>query len=537
FDPHAQWRVPFNLKLKQLILPYLPALLRTAEHSLSVSALVDSGSSGNFISQECLNQLHLSRQRYFQEYAVKTIQGKPLGRGRIRHSLPYITLRVGLFHSEKIWFLVLEDSIVSIILGHPWLHQHLPELRWDPCDITHWRDRCYKQCLSNIPRPPPVPNHLSSTQVESHEPEIPPEIPAEYMAFQDMFSKQAATHLPPHRPWDCAIELLPGAQLPKGKDLSSVHRGAPGDGGVHSGSPETRLYPIIHLAGHFELLLRGQEGWRFLSLHRLPSAQFTDHPTTPPSPPVPAALEELREAWVFTKLDLRSAYNLVRIREGDEWKTAFITPTGHCEYRVMPYGLSISPSIFQTFMNEVFREFLHRFVVVYIDYILIYSRNQAEHRQHVQQVLQKLRDPSLFLKLEKCEFHQPSVQLLGYNISAEGVQMDQCKVNAIQKWPQPSCVKELQRFLGFTNFYRRFIKDYSSITAPLTSLLRGKPRHLTWNPAAHGAFQWLKTIFSTAPLLHHPDPERPFTIEVDASTVGVGAVLSQAACESSPLHP
>ncbi|KAI2660042.1 Transposon Tf2-8 polyprotein [Labeo rohita] len=203
----------------------------------------------------------------------------------------------------------------------------------------------------------------------------------------------------------------------------------------------------------------------------------------------------------------------------------------------MPYSLSISPSVFQTFMNEVFREYLHRFVVVYIDDILIYSRNQAEHRQHVQQVLHKLRQHSLFLKLEKCEFHQSTVQFLGYNISAEGVQMDQGKVNAIQKWPLPNSVKELQRFLGFTNFYRRFIMDYSTITAPLTSLLRGKPKQLIWNPAAHEAFERLKTTFSTAPVLHHPDPEHPFTVKVDASSIGKGAVLSQAVGYSSVLHP
>ncbi|KAI2647782.1 Transposon Tf2-8 polyprotein [Labeo rohita] len=200
----------------------------------------------------------------------------------------------------------------------------------------------------------------------------------------------------------------------------------------------------------------------------------------------------------------------------------------------MPYGLSISPSVFQTFMNE---EFLHRFVVVYIDDILIYSRNMAEHCQHIQQVLHKLRQHSLYLRLEKCEFHKPSVQFLGYIISAEGVQMDQGKIHAIQDWPQPSSIKELQRFLGFSNFYRRFIKDYSSITAPLTSVLRGKPKHLSWSPAAHEAIQQLKHIFSTAPLLHHPDPELPFTLEVDASTTGVGAVLSQAVCEPPILHP
>ncbi|KAL0186329.1 hypothetical protein M9458_017999, partial [Cirrhinus mrigala] len=115
--------------------------------------------------------------------------------------------------------------------------------------------------------------------------------------------------------------------------------------------------------------------------------------------------------------------------------------------------------------------------------------------------------------------------------------MDQGKVSAIQEWPQPLTVKELQRFLGFSNFYRRFIQNYSSITAPLTSLLRGKPKNLIWNPAAHEAFQRLKEIFSTPPLLHHPDPELPFTVEVNASTTGVGAVLSQAVGKPPLLHP
>ncbi|KAI2659502.1 Retrotransposon Gag-like protein 3 [Labeo rohita] len=118
---------------------------------------------------------------------------------------------------EDLRFLLLEDSTVSIILKRPWLHLHTSELRWDPCDIIRWNKQCYDQCLSNIPLPQSIPVPLASTQVESPEPEIFPEIPAEYVAFQDVFSKQAATHLPPHRPWDCAIKMLPGAQLPKGQ--------------------------------------------------------------------------------------------------------------------------------------------------------------------------------------------------------------------------------------------------------------------------------------------------------------------------------
>ncbi|KAK3543293.1 hypothetical protein QTP70_014045 [Hemibagrus guttatus] len=207
----------------------------------------------------------------------------------------------------------------------------------------------------------------------------------------------------------------------------------------------------------------------------------------------------------------------------------------HYEYLVMPYGLANAPSVFQDFIHEVLREFLHRCVLVYIDDILIYSRSLAEHRQHVAEVLGRLREFQLFLKAEKCSFHQPSVQFLGYNISSSGIQMDKGKITAVRDWPAPATVKELQRFLGFANFYRRFISNYSSIADPLTNLLRNKPKSLLWSPAAEGAFNTLKRAFTTAPLLIHPD--KPFVVEVDASTTGVGAVLSQQQGNPSRLHP
>ncbi|KAK3506130.1 hypothetical protein QTP70_002327, partial [Hemibagrus guttatus] len=256
-----------------------------------------------------------------------------------------------------------------------------------------------------------------------------------------------------------------------------------------------------------------------------------------PLPLVPSALKHLRGATVFTKLDLRSAYNLIRIREGNEWKTAFVTPTGHYEYLFMPYGLVNAPSVFQDFMHEVLREFLHKSVLVYIDDILIYSRSMADHRQHIVAFLQRLRDYQLFLKAEKCTFHQPSVQFLGYNIDRSGIRMDERKVTAVKDWPIPTSVKELQRFLGFANFCRQFIQGFSSITSLLTSLLRNKPKSLSWTPAATQAFDTLKTAFTTAPLLAHPDPDLPFVVAVDASTTGVGAVLSQQQGNPRKLHP
>lgn len=202
----------------------------------------------------------------------------------------------------------------------------------------------------------------------------------------------------------------------------------------------------------------------------------------------------------------------------------------------MLYGLSNSPSVFQNFMNEIVRDMLHHFVIIYIDDILIYSSNFSNHVKHVQQALVRLRQ-HLYLKLEKCEFHQPTIQFLGYVITPEGIQMDGNQVEAVKSWPQPLTIKDLQRFLGFANFYRRIISGYSEISAPLTSLLHQRPKHICWTPNGVKAFQKLNDTFSTASTLLHPDPTKPYCVEVNASSLVVGAVLSQRGGTSSLLHP
>ncbi|KAK3516402.1 hypothetical protein QTP70_010488 [Hemibagrus guttatus] len=354
---------------------------------------------------------------------------------------------------------------------------------------------------------------------------------------RDVFCPKEASKLPPHRPWDCTIDLIPGEPVPRGKiySLSILEKKA-----MEEYINEALSQGYIRLstspaASNFFFVVKKDGGLRpcidYRALNKI-TVKFRY-----PLPLVPSALKHLRGATVFTKLDLRSAYNLIRIREGNEWKTAFVTPTGHYEYLFMPYGLVNAPSVFQDFMHEVLREFLHKSVLVYIDDILIYSRSMADHRQHIVAFLQRLRDYQLFLKAEKCTFHQPSVQFLGYNIDRSGIRMDERKVTAVKDWPIPTSVKELQRFLGFANFCRQFIQGFSSITSLLTSLLRNKPKSLSWTPAATQAFDTLKTAFTTAPLLAHPDPDLPFVVAVDASTTGVGAVLSQQQGNPRKLHP
>ncbi len=157
-----------------------------------------------------------------------------------------------------------------------------------------------------------------------------------------------------------------------------------------------------------------------------------------PLPLVPASLEQLRQAKFYTKLDLRNAYNLIRIREGNEWKNAFSTTSGHYEYQVMPFSLANSPSVFQSFMNDIFLDMLDRWVIVHIDDILIYSNTREEHIHHVRSVLKRLMQYQLYAKAEKCEFHQTSISFLGYIICQEGVAMNERKVKAVLEWPKPT---------------------------------------------------------------------------------------------------
>ncbi|KAK3535368.1 hypothetical protein QTP70_010217 [Hemibagrus guttatus] len=323
---------------------------------------------------------------------------------------------------------------------------------------------------------------------------------SQYTDFQEVFSEERAARLPRHQVMEEYIET----SLAAGHIRPSTSPAAAGFFFV--GKKDGGLRPCIDYRG----------------LNSLPL--------------VPAALEQLRGARVFTKLDLRSAYNLVRIREGDEWKTAFHMTHGHYEYCVMPFGLTNTPAVFQALINKVFRDLLGRGVIAYIDDILVYSTSMEEHLHQVREVLARLQQHHLYIKLEKCEFHRPMVTFLGYVISHQGVEMDMVKVRAVTEWHAPSTVRELQHFLGFANFYRRFIRNYSSVVGPLTSLLRGKPKKLSWTDQAHIAFLQLKERFTTAPILRHPDPELPFVVEVDASCSGLGAVLSQRHGEPGKLQ-
>ncbi|KAH9723181.1 Endonuclease [Citrus sinensis] len=236
--------------------------------------------------------------------------------------------------------------------------------------------------------------------------------------------------------------------------------------------------------------------------------------------------DQLGKARYFTKLDLRSGYYQVRIAKGDEPKTTCTIRYGSFEFLVMPFGLTNAPATFCTLMNKVLQPFLDRFVVVYLDDIVVYSTTLEDHAQHLQQVLQVLRDNELFLKLEKCSFAQQEVEFLGHKIAGRKIMMENDKVKAILDWEPPSKVPELRSFLGLVNYYRRFIKGYSAKAAPLTDMLK-KNRTWHWSEECQRAFEELKKAISEEPVLALPDHTKPFEVQTDASDFATGGVLMQ----------
>ena len=254
-----------------------------------------------------------------------------------------------------------------------------------------------------------------------------------------------------------------------------------------------------------------------------------------PLPLIRETLAQLSRARFYTTLDIRSAYNLIRMKQGEEWKTAFRTCYGLFESLVMPFGLTNAPATFQKFINDFLRPYLDIFCTAYIDDILIYSNTLAEHRGHVRRVLEALKAAGLHLKPKKCEFHQESVRYLGVIISRHGVQMDPSKVETILNWEAPRTPTEVREFLGFANFYRRFIKDYSKVVAPMVALTK-RNHTFEWDAKCSTAFQFLKTVFTSVPVLRHFNPDSEILVETDASDYVSAGILSQRVDEGV-LHP
>ncbi len=466
-----------------------------------------------------------------------------------------IHLRLGR-HWEKLRLDVTEQPGSDIVLGIPWLRTANPMIDWTNETIAFLGTGTTR--LHPILKPPQGveifvmtseemreefggtndAQVLWSREIQGGHPKDPATaiIPKEYQEYKILFEEESDQEaLPKHQSWDHEIKLVDGKEPTKqsiyplsAEKLDALRQYL--EENMRKGFIRESQSP----AGYPILFVPKSDG----SLRLCVDYRALNNITIKNSYPLPLIAElqdRLQGAQWFTKFDIPGAFNRIRIKEGDEWKTAFRTRLGHFEYLVMPFGLTNAPATFQAFVNNVLRRYLDQFVIVYLDDILVYSKTKEEHVQHVKKVLQALKEADLRIKPGKSEFHVQSVQFLGFIVTSQGLRMDPKKIEAVTTWPTPKSKVEVQSFLGFANFYRRFIEGYSRIASPLTDLTR-KDIPFVWTEKAEKAFKKLKELFTSQPVLVMFEPGKPITLETDASDGAIGACISQPD-DKGRLHP
>ncbi len=515
-------RLPFGGRAEFL------ASVRFGGAAFRVSALIDSGAEGDFMDFGLATRLGILSIALTEPISAWTLCGTLLT--EITRVTKFVTLTLSGNHAEEIQFFLIHSPFTPVVLGHTWLVNHNPHIDWAHRSILAWSTFCLAQCfVRHFPRSCLVLccrrsrwawrmyRRLTMTWERCS---VSPEL--------HLCLRTAHTTV-----W---FDLFPGTSPPKGHlySLSRPEREAM-ERYIHDSLVAGIIRPSSSPAGVGFFFVEKKDG----SLRPCIDYRGLNDITVKNRYPLPlmsSAFELLQGATIFTKLDLHSAYHLVRIREGDEWKTAFNTHTGHFEYLFMQFGLSNSQAVFQALVNDMLRDMVDRFVFVYLNDILIFSQNERDHVQHVRRVLQRLMENRLFAKVEKCQFHAWSVPFLGFILSPEGIRMDPAKVKAVADWPTPDSCRAVRHFLGFANFYRWFIRKFSQIAFPLTDLTSTKKR-FCWSSQAQTAFESLKSRFILAPILNTSDLSPQFIVELDASEVGVGAVLSQRLSSDEKIHP
>lgn len=515
------------------------------------NVIVDNGSSENLVSQKLVDYLKLPTTRHEKPYGLGWVK-----RGsQVRVSMTCkVLISIGKHYKEEITCDVLDMDVCHILLGRPWQYDNDITYRgrdnvimftWgnhkiamapvkDFCNTAKEKKSSFlvmthddKELDGDVQEarcfyPLVVKGLLSAVTEETSTPREVLEILDD---FKELIAEELPNDLPPMRDIQHHIDLIPGSSLPN----LPHYRMSPKENEILREQIEDLLRKgfiresMSPCAVPVLLVPKKGNQWRMCVDSRAINKITIKYRF--PIPRLEDMLDELSGSKVFSKIDLRSGYHQIRIRPGDEWKTAFKSKDGLFEWMVMPFGLSNAPSTFMRLMNQVLRPFIGSFVVVYFDDILIYSKTKDEHMEHLKQVLQVLQENQLYINLKKCTFSTNKLLFLGFVIGEEGIQVDQEKVSAIRDWPVPKSVTEIRSFHGLATFYRRFVRDFSTITAPITECLKKGKFH--WGSEQEESFALIKERLCTAPVLALPDFDKVFQVECDASGVGIGAVLSQ----------
>jgi hypothetical protein len=515
---------------------------RTSTGWKKARALIDSGAELNLVSQLFVKEAG---------WQLRPDGAPPVEAADGRRMLVYGTLKITTNTADRDAksqkrqdeYVSADISNYDMILGEPWLQTRNPDIDWDNKTWAYTENssspeplaaRAFFHAATDARRVYAV-RYVAAATTEALS-----ELPTEYEEYRDVFSEDAANTLPPRGRPEHAIEVT--GDPPHGpiynlseKELKVLREY------LQEGLERGWIRESTSPAGSPILFVPKKDGELRLCVDYRGLNKLTVK-NRYPLPLTSEILDRLSKATCFTKLDLRNAYHRVRIREGDEWKTAFRTRYGHFEYLVMPFGLANAPATFQAYINRALVGLVDVTCIVYLDDILIYSDDPTAHRRHVAEVLERLRKHGLYAKLSKCKFNAEEVDFLGFVLGPDGIAMEHSRVQTIQDWPEPCTFREVQVFLGFANFYRRFIASYSKIAAPLTSMLKGsvngrKSGPYDMTPDSRKAFRDLKKAFSTAPFLQHFDPEKPIRLETDASGFAIAGILSQQSKTDGHWHP
>ncbi|KAI0520045.1 hypothetical protein KFK09_007510 [Dendrobium nobile] len=503
-----------------------------------VVVLIDSGATHNFISTQVAEELGMEPTEtgnygvmmgtWKIESSIGICKGVEMRLQEIRVVEDFLPLKLGSTHvilgmkwlqtlgeTKVNWGTMVMELIVEgkrvKLKGEPGLSRAGVSLR-SMVKIIHEEGGGFLVELQSL-----------EEQEEGEEKPIPALVQPLLQEFEDVF--QPPVGLPPDREQEHQIILKEGVspisvrpyRYPQvQKDEIEKLVGEMLEGGIIQPSVSPFSSPV--------LLVKKKDGsWRLCVDYRALNREIV--PDKFSIPVIDGLMDELYGTALFTKVDLKLGYHQIRMRKEDVQNTAFRTYEGHYEFLVMPFGLTNAPATFQALMNRIFKPHLRRFVLVFFDDILIYSRTEEEHLEHLRVLLGVPREHQLKANFKKCDFAQARVEYLGHVISQEGVAADQSKIEAMLAWPQPKILKGLRGFLGLTGYYRRFVRGYSTIAWPLTEQL--KKDNFLWGEAASEAFEKLKKAMTTVPVLALPDFNQVFVVETDASGYGLGAALMQ----------